>query len=89
MHLTPGRNGVRFSRPPLIYVGSIIEWSCQGKCLMVKPLPKVPPVSKGQFDALLSRLIKQMPEKTQSIKGSPVPKPHEPIIPKPRPPEPR
>ena len=52
---------------------------------MGKPPPKVPPVAKEQFDGLLQRLLKQKPEKTQAIKGSPAPKPHEPIIPKPHP----
>jgi hypothetical protein len=42
-------------------------------------------VSKEQFDSLLGRLLAQQPEKTQAIKGSRDPKPHEPIIPKPQP----
>jgi hypothetical protein len=46
-------------------------------------------VDKDKFDSLLGRLLKQAPEKTQAIKGSPTPKPREPIIPKPRPSEPR
>jgi hypothetical protein len=46
-------------------------------------------VDKDKFDALLSRLIKQKSEKTSTIKGSSEPKPREPIIPKPRPSEPR
>jgi len=46
-------------------------------------------VDKDKFDSLLSRLIKQKPEKTTAIKGSPEPKPREPIIPKPQPSEPR
>lgn len=46
-------------------------------------------VDKDKFDSLLVRLLRQKPEKTEAIKGSPSPKPHEPIIPKPRPSEPR
>jgi hypothetical protein len=46
-------------------------------------------VDKDKFDALLNRLLKQRPEKTQTIKGSPNPKPREPIIPKPHPSEPQ
>jgi hypothetical protein len=38
-------------------------------------------VDKDKFDALLGRLLRQAPEKTQTIKGSPAPKPREPIIP--------
>jgi hypothetical protein len=38
-------------------------------------------VDKDKFDALLGSLLKQKPEKTQTIKGSPTPKPREPIIP--------
>jgi hypothetical protein len=41
-------------------------------------------VDKDQFDALLNRLLKQKPEKTQAIKGSPTPKRREPIISKPQ-----
>lgn len=45
-------------------------------------------VDKNKFDALLQRLLKQKPEKTQTIKGEP--NRREPIIPpKPRPSEPR
>jgi hypothetical protein len=44
-------------------------------------------VDKDKFDALLGRLLKQNPEKTKEIKGEP--KKREPIIPKPRPSEPR
>jgi exopolyphosphatase/pppGpp-phosphohydrolase len=44
-------------------------------------------VDKDQFDTLLQRLLKQKPEKTQEIKGTP--QRREPIIPKPRPSEPR
>jgi hypothetical protein len=46
-------------------------------------------VDKDKFDSLLGRLLKQKPEKASAIKGSPDPKPREPIIPKPRPSEPR
>jgi hypothetical protein len=46
-------------------------------------------VDKERFDILLGKLLKQKPEKTQAIKGSPKPKPREPIIPKPAPSEPR
>lgn len=46
-------------------------------------------VEKEKFDTLLQRLLKQKPEKTATIKGSPDPKPREPIIPKPHPLEPR
>ncbi len=46
-------------------------------------------VDKDKFDSLLGRLLKQEPEKTASIKGSPKPQPREPIIPKPRRSEPR
>ncbi len=42
-------------------------------------------VDKDKFDSLLSRLLRQKPEKTQAIKGSPTPQRREPIIPKPRP----
>jgi hypothetical protein len=44
-------------------------------------------VDKDKFDALLGRLLKQKPEKTQAIKGTAGER--EPIIPKPRPSEPR
>ena len=44
-------------------------------------------VEKDKFDALLKRLLKQKPEKTQEIKGTPDKR--SPIIPKPRPSEPR
>jgi hypothetical protein len=40
-------------------------------------------VDKTAFDALLQRLLSQKPEKASAIKGSPDPKPREPIIPKP------
>jgi hypothetical protein len=46
-------------------------------------------VDKDKFDGLLQRLLRQKPEKTQAIKGSPTSKPREPIIPKPRPSEPQ
>jgi exopolyphosphatase/pppGpp-phosphohydrolase len=44
-------------------------------------------VEKEKFDSLLQRLLRQKPEKTQAIKGTP--KRREPIIPKPQSSEPR
>lgn len=44
-------------------------------------------VDKGQFDALLNRLLKQKPEKTQGIKGTAGKL--KPIVSKPMPSEPR
>jgi hypothetical protein len=44
-------------------------------------------VDKDKFDSLLGQLLKQRPEKTQVIKGTPGGR--SPIIPKPRPSEPR
>lgn len=44
-------------------------------------------VDKDKFDALLGKLLKQPPAKTQVIKGTPGER--SPIIPKPRPSEPQ
>ena len=44
-------------------------------------------VEKEQFDALLQKMLRQKPEKTSAIKGKPGNQ--EPIIPAPKPTEPR
>ncbi len=64
---TPGfRAGMEFDSPALrscVDISTEAEGS-RHSCTAMK-------VEKDKFDALLGRLLKQKPEKTQAIKGSP------------------
>lgn len=54
--------------PSAHYVGILTARACQAETQMAKPLTKVPPVPKDEFDRLLGRLMSTPPQPAKTIK---------------------